>query len=309
MIAKLFTTLVLIFTLLLQNICVVPVCHKKELRLKAVLISDIHADADGTRDRTNMMREIFAAIGRTQNDADAVVMSGDLTNSGDLREYMNLQNCLNAYCRIPDRVPEMGNHDSWHHSDEPDYQKAERYFKAFCLWNGICTDTVYYQKCVKGIPFIVLGVEDCDFGEPYHSEAQLDWFEETLFSAVAEGKPVFVVCHKEPDGLGDSAGRVAGILTAAADEAAAPIIYVSGHHHQIGDNTFAQPADMLVYLNLPSVEYTGDGGLGFVAEIYDDEVILTGMDFLTDEPLEEFTYAITYSNAAAGWDAHCGSEC
>jgi len=293
MFAKLFTTFTLIISLLFQNFAVLPESHSEDVRLKAVLISDIHADADFFRDRVDGMREIFAAIGKTQNDADTLVMSGDLTNSGDLLEYINLLNCLNVYCRIPDRVPEIGNHDSWHHSDDPDYTVAQRYFKAFCCWNGVATDNkVYYKKQVRGVPFLVLGVEDCDFGDPYHSEEQLDWFEKELNCAVDQGEPVFVICHKPLARLGDSAGRMENILMEASSNASAPIIYVSGHWHEIGENTFNQPGDNLVYLNLPSVQYTEDGGLGFIAEVTESEVTLTGMNFLTDEPLDDHIYHI-----------------
>ena len=294
MIAKFFTSLGLILTLLLQNFFVFPAKHDESIRLKAVLIADIHADADFTRDRTNLMRQYFAAIGKTQNDADTLVMAGDLTNCGDAREYFNLQNCLRFYCRIRDRVPAFGNHDSWNHSDDPDFAKAEQYFLRFCKKNRVKTDTVYYVKYVKDVPFIVLGVEAGDFDTPYHSEAQLDWFEETLNAETAKGQPVFVICHKDPTRLGDAAARVESILNNAAQAAAAPIVFVSGHCHDIGENTFAQPLDRLVLLNLPSVEYTWDGGLGFVAELTEGKVILTGMNFLTDEPLEGYRYEIAY---------------
>ena len=292
--AKLFTTIALIISLLFQNFAVLPVRHSGDIRLKAVLIADIHADANPIRDRSDLLRQILAAIGKTQNDADAIVMAGDLTNSGDLREYLFLNNYLNVYCRIRGRVPEIGNHDSWHHSDDPDYTKAERYFKAFCRWNGVRTDKVYYSKKVNGIPFIVLGVEASDFKNPYHSDEQLDWFEAELNAAAAEGQPVFVICHKPLDYLGDSGARMERILTSAAEAAAAPIIYVSGHTHDIGANTFHQPNDKLVYLNLPSVQYTEDGGLGFVTEVTAHEVSLTGMNFLTDQPLDGFDYHIGF---------------
>ena len=294
MFAKLIATFTLILSLLCQNFAVLPARHAEDVRLKAVLVSDIHSDADFKRDRTDDMRQIFAAIGRTQNDADTLVMSGDLTNSGDLREYINLINCLNVYCRIRGRIPETGNHDSWHHSDDPDYAKAARYFKAFCRWNGVCTDKVYYKKTVNGVPFLILGVEDCDFKNPYHSDEQLDWFEAELNAAVAKGGPVFVICHKPPEDLGDSAGRMQTILRSASADAAAPIIFVSGHWHEIGEDTFAQPSDRLVLLNLPSVQYTAEGGLGFIAEVREGEVTLTGMNFLTDAPLEGYEYHITY---------------
>ncbi|MBR0510881.1 MAG: metallophosphoesterase [Clostridia bacterium] len=294
MFEKLFTTVVLILTLFLQNLFVLPVRHAQDVQLKAVLIADIHADADFTRDRMDNMREMFAAIGRTQNDADTIVMAGDLTNSGSFLEYVHLQNCLNAYCRIPDRVPEMGNHDSWNHSDDPDYGNAERYFKSFCRWNGIKTENVYYTKRVNGVPFIVLGVEACDFGDPYHSETQLNWFERELNAAVTEGTPVFVVCHRDFRNLGESAGRMRQILTDASLAASAPIIFVSGHYHTIGANTYKQQNDKLIFLNLPSMQYTDDRGLMFLAEVTANTVTLTGTYILPNAPAQGYAYTIAY---------------
>ncbi len=294
MFARILTSLALIFTLLFQNFWVFPVRHSGDVRLKAVLVADIHADADPTRDRSNVLRQIFAAMGKTQNDADTLVMAGDLTNSGDRMEYVNLYNALNVYGRFRDRVPEIGNHDSWNHSDDPDFAVAEQYFKDFCRWNGVKTEKVYYKKTVNGIPFLVLGVEDCDFKNPCHSDEQLAWFEAELNAAVAAGQPVFVICHKPLDYLGNAAARMEQILTNASEAAAAPIVYVCGHTHDIGSRTFRRPNDRLVFLELPSLQYTYGGGLGFVAEVTEQEVTLTGMNFLTDQPLDDFAYHIEY---------------
>lgn len=294
MFARLITTIVLVFSLMSQNLAVTPLKKAEDIQLKAVLISDIHADADFTRDRCNNLRQIMLSIGRNHNDADTLVMSGDLTNSGDLREYINLNTFLHVYSHIGDRVPELGNHDSWHHSDNPDFKKAEKYFKSFCLWNGIKTEKVYYTKQVNGFTFIVTGVEDCDFKNPYHSDAQLDWLRKELRDAVNQGKPVFVICHKPVESLGDAAERMEQILTDAAESAKAPIVYISGHHHEIGENTYSSPCDHLVYLNLPSVQYTDDGGLGFVAEVRENELTLTGMNFLTNTPLDGYKYDIAF---------------
>lgn len=294
MVARFFTTIALIFSLLLQNLAVVPLQKADDVQLKTVLISDLHADSDFTRDRSNTLRQIMLSIGKNHNDADTLVMSGDLTNSGDLREYINLNTFLHVYSHIRDRVPEIGNHDSWHHSADPDFAKAEKYFKAFCAWNGVKTDKVYYTKQVNGFTFIVTGVEDCDFKNPYHSDAQLEWFEKELNSAVGQGRPVFVICHKPLDYLGEAGKRMEQALTSAAETADAPILYVSGHCHDIGANTYASPCERLAYLNLPSVLYNEDGGLGFVCEIRERELSLTGMNFLTNEPLDGYAYRIAY---------------
>ena len=292
--ARLLTSLVLIITLLFQNAASATPKHADDVALKAVIVSDIHTDGDFTRDRNNLLRQVFSAIGNSHRDADTLVMSGDLTNSGDAVEYINLQNFLDFYCRIRDRMPEIGNHDSWNHSDSPDYTKARRYFINFCSRNGIKTDKVYYTKEVNGIPFIVLGVEDCDFADPYHSEEQLEWFEDELKKAVKENKPVFVICHKPVESLGDSSQRIEHILKECAATSYAPVIFVSGHWHEIGENTFSMPDKKLVYLNLPSLQYTDGGGLGFIAEVKENEVILTGMNFLENKPIEDYIYHIEF---------------
>lgn len=294
MIARLFITFSLIFSLLFQGFTALPSRRTDDVKMKAVLISDLHSDGDFTRDRSNLLRQIFYEIGRTQSDSDTIVMSGDLTNSGDPFEYMNLQHFLDIYCRIGNRVPEIGNHDSWHHSKSPNYAMAQMYFKMFCRRNGIKTDKVYYSKEVCGVPFIVLGVEEGDFGDPYHSDEQMDWFEKELGAAVSKGEPVFIICHKPIDLVGNSRERMEDIFTKACENTAAPIIYVSGHCHRIGRSTFSQPNENLVYLNLPSVLYTEDGGLGFTAEITDNKVTLTGTNFLEDTVLSEYTYVLEY---------------
>ncbi|MBQ6065423.1 MAG: metallophosphoesterase [Clostridia bacterium] len=293
MTAKLFATLTLIISLLFQNIAVLPARHPQDVRLKAVLLADIHTDGNPIRDRNDLLREGFASVGRTQRDADTLVMCGDITNCGEWTEYVNLLAYLNVYCRIRDRMPEMGNHDSWNHDDDPDYAKAERYFKAFCRWNGVKTDKVYYQKTVNGVPFLVMGVEAADLGDPYHSAEQMDWLEAELNAAVAAGQPVFVICHKPLAAMGADAARMEQILTAAAENAAAPIVYVSGHWHALGGNTFSRPLDKLVYLNLPSF-LDNDGAPGFIAELTEHTLTLTGYSFLREEPLEGFEYHVAF---------------
>ena len=294
MIARFFTTVILIFTLLFRNAGTAPVKRADDIQLRAVLVSDIHTDADFSRDRNNLLRQSFSGIGSSYRNADTIVMAGDITNSGDRLEYVNLQNFLDFYCRINDRVPELGNHDSWNHSDDPDYQNARRYFINFCKRNGVKTDKVYYSKEVNGFPFIVLGVEDCDFKNPYHSDEQLEWFESELKKAVSGNKPVFVICHKPVDCLGNSEQRMGQILAECSGIAETPIIYVSGHLHEIGENTFAMANDKLIFLNLPSLLDTGDGGLGFIAEINEHNITLTGMNFIENKPLEDYIYNIEF---------------
>jgi hypothetical protein len=293
-VAKLLASISLIVSLLFGLLGSLPARRGEEVLFKAVLIADIHADANPIRDRMDLLRECFAGIGETEPDADCMVLAGDITNSGDMREYVFLQNIMNAYCRIGTRLPEIGNHDSWHHSDDPDYAVAAQNFKAFCLMNGVLLDRVYYRKDVNGVPFLMTGVEYGDFGDPVISGEQLRWLDRELEDACASGSPVFVVCHKPVESMGALGERLENILLSRAETATAPIILVSGHRHIIGENTFRSPAQGLVYLNLPSLLDTEDGGMGFVAEMTAHEIILTGMNFITGETLPGHTYTVEY---------------
>ena len=295
MVAKLITTITLIFSLLLGGFGRLPVRRAEPARFKAVLVADTHAGADPVRDRMDLLRSAFAGIGKTQADADCLVIAGDITNSGDAREYLFLQNIMNAYSGIGTRVPELGNHDSWHHSDDPDYGKALRNFQGFCLMNGVSTDRAYYRTDVNGIAFLVMGAEDCDFGDMAISEAQFRWLEEELEDACLYGRPVFVICHKPLRSLDEKqAERLDGLLTLYAHWSRAPVICVSGHRYEIGEGTFSRPASNLVYLNLPSLLDTAPGGMGFVAEISDSWISFTGMNFITGEELEGHWYYLEY---------------
>ncbi|MCR5484082.1 MAG: metallophosphoesterase [Clostridiales bacterium] len=291
---KIFTTICLIISLLFQSAFIFPAKHADDIKLKAVLVSDIHTDGNPIDERCDVQRKVFCNIGKTQNDADTIVMSGDLTNCGDEKEYFHLLNFLNLYCKIRNRVPEMGNHDSWHHSDDPDYEIAEKNFLQFCKRCGVKTDKVYFSKEVKGYTFISTGVEDADFGNSYLSEEQLEWIDSELERACGEGRPVFFICHKPIYSMGDVRGKLSEILYKNAENASAPIIYISGHWHELGADTFFVPRENLIYLNLPSLLHTDDGGLGFTAEVYDKKVVLTGMDFLKNEALDGFTYTLEF---------------
>lgn len=297
-ISKLLTTVVLILSLLLQTARVLPL--PDDSRFKAILISDVHAVANPIHERDDSLRRSFAALGKYQSDADALVMAGDVTNSGDLFEYIHLNSFINAYCRVPARIPEMGNHDSWHHTDSHDpfdFRRAQANYRTFCAWNGIFTDTVYYEKTVQGYAFISVSVEDCDTGDPYISDEQLRWADGALEKACATGRPVFFICHKPIGSMGARSERLHGILLKHSETGKSPILFISGHYHRLGADTYSVENPRLMHLNLPSFLYTGEGGLGFTAEIAGEKLVLTGMDFRANEALDGYRYEIPLTAA------------
>ena len=274
-----------------------PRREKESCALRAVFAADLHTDADPFRDRTDVLRRAFAGI-RRDGDCDVLALCGDITNCGDEKEYALLLRLKRAYLGEMRVLPQMGNHDSWHHSDDPNYPLAARLFRHFCSDCGLVTEKNYYYATVKGFPFIVTGTEALCHNKPTISDAQLDWLDKILRKAVATGQPTFVLSHQPPEGrngvtpeyheagMGDCSAAVDALLHKHAATAKAPILFFSGHIHWLLPCGIEQAHDNLYYINLPSLEYGGKGepgcpaGTAALVTVNGGSVTVTIRDFI-----------------------------
>ena len=244
----------------------------RECELRAVFAADLHTDADPCRDRTDVLRRALAGI-RHDGRTDVLALCGDITNCGDEKEYALLKRLQKAYLGDIRLLPQIGNHDSWHHSDDPDYPLAERLFQQFCRECGYETNKNYYGTEINGYPYIVTGTEVLCHNKPTLSLRQLEWVDRTLGEAVKTGRPVFVLSHQPPEGrtgvtpeqheagLGEASAETDALLMKHAKDADAPILFFSGHIHRLSPQWAEKACESLWYFNLPSLEY-GDGGHG-----------------------------------------------
>ena len=266
--------------------------------LRAVFAADLHTDADPHRDRTDVLRRAFAGIRRDGN-TDLLALCGDITNCGDEKEYALLRRLQRAYLGEIRVLPQIGNHDSWHHSDDPNYPLAERLFLQFCRDCGLLTDKNYYYATVKGFPFVVTGTQALCHNKPTLYRDQLEWLDAVLGKAVRTGKPVFVLSHQPPQGrngvtlelheagMGDCSAEVDALLLKHAETAKAPILFFSGHIHWLRPECIEKARDNLYYINLPSLEYGGKGeddgcppGTAALVTVTGDTVTVTMRDFI-----------------------------
>ena len=283
-------------------------CYEAEspddVLLNAVIAADLHTDAQASRDRTNILRKAFVGISKDKTDLDAVIFAGDNTNCGDEAEYANLRRLTSVYLKTDRIIPAMGNHDSWHHSDDPDYEKAEELFQDYCAHCGIDTDKNYYSTAVNGFYFIVLGTETIMHNGSRISDVQAEWFDKTLGEACESGKPIFIICHQTLAGhngirsddddagsIGKDSAKIEAILNKHAADSDNPIFFFSGHLHVLNDSTHEKNGN-IHYVTLPSLEYTYGGGLGFVLEVYSDKVLLRCRNFITDCYVDHYEYSI-----------------
>ncbi|MBR4150830.1 MAG: metallophosphoesterase, partial [Firmicutes bacterium] len=267
-----------------------------EIRLYFAAVADIHTDALFFRDRTNILRKAFAGISKSTKKLDAVALAGDNTNCGDEKEYRLLKR-LGFWLRTDAVVPCIGNHDSWHHSDDPDWETAKSLYLDYCAHCGVKTETTYFVRQIKGHYFISLGTEALVHNDSFISKEQLEWFDSVLGEACESGKPIFILCHQpigghngtgknEIDGssVGAASAELEEILKKHTDSYTAPVFWISGHMHTLGSKTYEKNGHVH-YLNLPSLEYTYGGGLGYGFEVYENRIVLKCRNFITESEL------------------------
>ena len=262
--------------------------------LNAVLIADIHADGDPTRDRNVNLTRLLAGIAKRTPKADALVIAGDITNAASYKEYANLEGMLNIFRPAGRVLASSGNHDvGGGTSDDRDYGVSMQRYYEFCGRCGVKTDKPYWTARVNGCLFAVIGSEarlnDC----AEISEAQLAWLDGVLEAAEREGEPVFLIGHQAiggTHGTTESADdtRTVGAASRALRDviekhtaAGLTLLYVSGHmHRDFSALSFENPSPNFYCLNLPSALYSADGGLGVVIEASADAVRLYARDFI-----------------------------
>lgn len=275
--------------------------------LSCAVVSDTHCDSNSFRDRNSNLRKAFAGINRGSVKTDVLLNVGDITNSGVEREYINLRRFISVYAKPAEVVACIGNHDSWHESADPDYERAKKLFIRYVNGNGIETDKVYYSVKIKGCLFIALGTEglDIDGTAPIYSDEQVSWFDRQLTEGEKTGMPVFVLCHRPAPGHNGYSGSgcipqsIEDVLRKHSD-ADNPIIYFSGHCHTFSQNCM-EKAGNIYYVSLPSTQYNDEtenecndnGGMGFVMEVYSDRVILKARNFIKDKYIDGYRFEIT----------------
>lgn len=281
--------------------------EEEGVKLNCAIVSDTHADGNPVRDRTNILRNTYAGIGRGTAKTDVLINAGDITNSGTAKEYRCMNRLIKTYVRPEYNVSCFGNHDSWHESADPDYGEAVRLFLKYLKKYGTDTDRVYYSKIIDGYYFICTGTESLDLDEnaPTFSPEQLSWLDACLSEAVENGKPVFVLCHKPfrgyngitynygTDGIRD--------IILKYKNSSVPVFVFSGHCHDFTPKCFE--SDGTVYfLNLPSTEYNDEteyectelGGMGFVMEVYGHKVILRARNFIKDKFIDGYRFEVDF---------------
>ena len=259
-------------------------------------------------------------LANAKTPIDALVIAGDVTENALECEYDAVTEDI-IDTNVKNFIIATGNHDIRLRC----YSQASNRFINFhnnlnkSVNSDLTIDELHYSYDINGYTFIVLGSDRTEFEEVYLNKQQLIWFDKTLEAKTKDGKPVFVVVHqsfKNTHGLPDTWNSpidAAGTMGEQNDEVRAifnkydNVIMLSGHLHTgFGKYTYER-IDNFDSINLPSVgienkdggfvgeapeEAYNDAGVGYMVEVYDDEVIFRARDFAKGKYLPKYDITI-----------------
>lgn len=256
-----------------------------ELITSFVVASDIHVETNYPQSYQNLSDVLFGI--KAGEDIDAVVYTGDNVMNGQVLEDFLFYSAIRAVKPAENNIVLAGNHDFGNGSG--DYESLRKKFlfnNAFYLCNNIKND--YYYEVINGCYMIVLTSEDPTTWEFYMSEEQFEWLEDTLKEAQAADAPVFVFNHFPLRYLKNSdPSRLADLLKEYDAQ-----LFIHGHiHNDMGTDNFYNSYG-IDCINLPRITETTEyeAGDGIVVEVYADEIVVRGRNFIKGEWIDGLRY-------------------
>lgn len=273
------------------------------------LLSDIHIDV--TDDKSNSVSDFQNALSRFETEnVTAICCSGDTVVDGTQAEVEKFIEVKNS-TTIPMYIA-RGNHDC------RDYSVAN--------WNLVEPNGVYFEKEIGGDIYLFMGMKAESYNLDLFSTDQLNWLEERL--EYYKNRRIFLFEHVfiEPTGNinglypYDSMGNVEGQPGKIFRNLMAKyrnVILFTGHSHlefilqRLGDNAnCSERTDSLCHrVHIPSCAkprsndvstedvnkntYTNYGSSeGYVMDVYQDYIILKGINFVDNKYLPLAQYRI-----------------
>lgn len=258
-----------------------------ELIMSFAAVSDVHVETNNP-DSYSAFSQLLYGIKAGENH-DTAVFLGDNVMNGQVLENMFFYTAVSAVKPAKTSLVAAGNHDFG--NGEGDYTSFLNNFinnNRFYLWNNI--DKPYYYKVVNGCYMIFLSSEDLSVNDFVMSADQFTWLNNVLDEAAEKDAAIFVFNHHPVYLLRDNDSVVLSELLNDYDN----LLYIHGHIHDHLDINNFYEWNGVKSINLPRsteiVEY--EPGDGIVVEVYPDEVIVKGRDFISGEWIDglEFRY-------------------
>lgn len=265
------------------------------IRLSMAIIADTHLPNRESAEKN--LGNTFKDLSNSPESFDAFLMAGDIVDYGTNKEYERFFRALDRQNVTKNIFVTMGNHDArlfYNKNKKIILKKTAEYLKDN-------SKKIYYSHDVKGYTIIVLCTEKRVMEKAYISKEQIAFLDRELKRGTKDNKPVFVMCH-QPFGFTHGLPEVwrTGDMGKQNDEVRAVmekyknVFFLNGHLH---GGIFDKTAETLneengVYsISIPGYRKPNnfgiqDCGVGYICEVYDNEVIFTARKFITGESIK-----------------------
>lgn len=267
---------------------------------------------------SNYMFDRYKVFGAAMEDLhaaegiDAVVLAGDVAENGLAEEYQLVYDGLSGIegCRY---ISATGNHDIRLRA----YNQSKKRFNEFANALNNNVDPVsefHFSERINGYKFIVMGSDKSAFEEANISDEQVAWLDSEV--KAENGAPTFVILHQplklthdlpntwgngtnpNAGSVGDQSDAIKEVLTKYEN-----VVLITGHLHTGFGEASYETIGNLHMVNVPSLcidnkdgQYNGSG-LGYIVEVYDNEIIFRARNLETGEWLTDYDEVITLNTA------------
>ena len=256
-----------------------------EVIMSFAAVSDIHVETNNP-ESYQAYSDILYGL-KAGKDIDATVFTGDNVMNGQLLENIFFYTALRAVKPAKDNFVVMGNHDIG--NGNGDFAEHQRNFitnNQLFLVNDV--DNGYYYRVVNGCYMIFLASEELTVNECAMTEEQLKWLEGVLNEAAEKNATIFVFNHHPLYYLRGVESDALAKLLVKYDN----LLYIHGHiHDELGADNFENQGGVDT-INLPRTSEVVDyePGDGVVVEVYENEILVRGRDFIKGEWIDGLEY-------------------
>lgn len=249
-------------------------------------VSDIHVETnnpDSYKAFSNLLKGLDAG-----ENQDAVVFLGDNVMNGQLLESFFFYTAVKGVNPASKNIVVAGNHDFG--NGEGDYESLRKnYISNNKTYLGNNIENAYFYNVINGCYVISLVSEDPTTQSFIMSSEQFSWLETILIKADSENAPIFILNHFPLRYLNGEINSydLAELLNKYDVE-----LFIHGHiHNDLGTDNFYTWSGINC-INLPRstevVDY--EPGDGIVVEVYENNVLVRGRDFINGNWIDELVY-------------------
>ena len=271
------------------------------LKLNFSILADTHIDSIYNESRTPRLIKGLNDMAKAEVKSDALVIAGDMTETGMANQYLKLGATLNMFCKSDNLLLQMGNHDVRGikgidgESLLPYQYSAGKFLKLMEKTTGTAPDVAYYYRVIKGCYFIVLNPEWMEGMLSCLSETQIQWADNLLAEAVSTDNPVFIINHQPLEAVGEASAGIGDVMQKYSG--LLDIFYINGHYHNGFSANSITNNGTVYFVDTPAFGKTNSGdygkiGTGFQVELYDDEIIFRARDFMDGLWVSEYDRTI-----------------